>query len=455
MTPPGEIARRPLLDTVRRWTVAAAVVATVVQVLGIDRSVGVAADAMAVLFIVYLLRHLVFLAAAFDRTDGDAADVDPPAVVPWSASVLVPCHDEELVVDRLVAALAAVQPPDGGLEVILVDDRSTDRTPALLDAGVAGRPGWRALHRPPGARPGKSAALNDALAVARGDVVVVFDADHHPHPEAVRRLLRHFDDPTVAAAQGRCIVRNPGESPLARLVALDYLCGYLVNQVGRQSVFDLPAYGGANCAVRADRLRAVGGWNERSVTEDTDLTLRLVLGGDSVRYDVTALDSEQAVSTLARYWRQRYRWARGHQQVCVDQRAAVLRSPHLRPLQKLESLLFLFSFHLPVVCLAGTVLVALQGAGTVHVARSLDLWPLIPLMFAAPLVEIGGGLALAGVARRRALDLLLFPVLYGVSMACCTKAMVDRWAGRAYGWRKTERSPSSPTPAPAPVEVAV
>jgi hypothetical protein len=51
---------------------------------------------------------------------------------------------------------------------------------------------------------------------------------------------------------------------------------YLVNEYGRQSLFQLPAYGGANCAVRTSSLRAVGGWNPRSVTEDTDLTLRLL-----------------------------------------------------------------------------------------------------------------------------------------------------------------------------------
>ena len=66
------------------------------------------------------------------------------------------------------------------------------------------------------------------------------------------------------------------------------------------------------------------------MTEDTDLTLRVVLRGERVRYDITAVDTEEGATTLRRFSRQRYRWARGHQQVLARLPAAVvLRSPHL------------------------------------------------------------------------------------------------------------------------------
>ena len=60
----------------------------------------------------------------------------------------------------------------------------------------------------------------------------------------------------------------------ATTVFVDFLSGYLVNEFGRQALFELPAYGGANCAVRMSTLHALGGWNPETVTEDTDLTLR-------------------------------------------------------------------------------------------------------------------------------------------------------------------------------------
>ena len=78
--------------------------------------------------------------------------------------------------------------------------------------------------------------------------------------------------------------------------------------------------------MRASTLRRLGGWNTDSVTEDTDLTLRVVLLGERVRYDITAVDTEEGATTLGRFIRQRYRWARGHQQVWRDYRSLVLRS---------------------------------------------------------------------------------------------------------------------------------
>ena len=208
----------------------------------------------------------------------------------------------------------------------------------------------RVLHRPPGSHGGKPGALNAAAEIARGEILVVFDADHIPRRNVIERLVRHFQDPKVSAVQGRCIVRNSVQSKLARSIAIDYFSGYLVNEYGRQALFELPAYGGANCAVRASTLRRLGGWNTESVTEDTDLTLRVVMLGDRVRYDITAVDTEEGATTLRRFISQRYRWARGHQQVWRDYRGYVLRTPHLGVLEKIETTLFLLVYHVPVLC---------------------------------------------------------------------------------------------------------
>jgi cellulose synthase/poly-beta-1,6-N-acetylglucosamine synthase-like glycosyltransferase len=268
-----------------------------------------------VIFIVFLLRHLAFAASALSSAPGDMrsrAGFDfgyRPFV-----SVLVPCRNEELVIEGLLETLLLFDYPADRHEIIVIDDGSDDATGTIVDRIGLQHPRLRCVHRRPGSGGGKSGALNEALEIARGEIVVVFDADHRPRADVLKRLVRHFADPNVGAVQGRCIVRNSGESQLARTIAVDYYSGYLVNEYGRQTLFDLPAYGGSNCAVRASWIRAFGGWNEETVTEDTDLTLRLVLMGQFVRYDVTAIDTEESVPTFRRFWRQRYRWARGHQQ---------------------------------------------------------------------------------------------------------------------------------------------
>jgi 1,2-diacylglycerol 3-beta-glucosyltransferase len=239
--------------------------------------------------------------------------------------------------------------------------------------------------------------------------------------------------------QGRCRILNGDESLVAELVEIDYLGGYLVNEYGRQAVYQLPAYGGACCAVRTASLRAMHGWNEHTVTEDTDLTLRLLLSGQRVRYDVTAVDEEEAVVTVRRYWTQRYRWARGHQQAWREFRSAVWRSGRLSVLEKIETTMFLLTFHLPVLAAAGVglLLTGVVGAGGVLDEVSAVLWTLLLL---GPLLELSTGLLLAGAPRRKAWILVFFLPLFAVSMALCTKAWVDGLLGRRYTWAKTARS---------------
>jgi 1,2-diacylglycerol 3-beta-glucosyltransferase len=416
------------------------IAAAAVVVFGPNSLVNAIFALQTVVFGAFLVRHLLFLGAAGDvrlrRTQV------PPVTDEFlpSVTVLLPCHNEALVVEGLVQAIDALDYPRDRFQAIFIDDNSSDGTGAILHRELEHREHCFVMHRGPDATGGKSGGLNRALNYATGQILIVFDGDHHPAPDCLRQLVKHFAIPGVAAVQGRCIVENPFESRLSRLIAIDYLCGYLVNMVGRQAVFDLPAYGGANCAIRADALRAAGGWNENSVTEDTDITLQLLLDGWRVHYEPRAVDSEQGVTSLKRFWGQRYRWARGHQQVCRDYRGSVLRSAHLSWVEKFETIMFLFVFHIPALCVMSLLLVTVRTYTGWGYGQFVDLWPLIPLMFAGPLLELGGGLMLAGARRVRVLDLLLFPLLYVVSMCLCTKALIDGIIGRNYSWRKTERS---------------
>jgi cellulose synthase/poly-beta-1,6-N-acetylglucosamine synthase-like glycosyltransferase len=424
------------------WTLAglAGAVICALALAGPDGAVLVAGSLIELVFLVYFCRHLAF---ALSAVRSAAADIGQPLLETGyapSVSVLVACKNEEAVATDLLESLFALDYEGDRLELVVVDDGSADRTPVILDSFAAREPRLRVVHRPADAGGGKSGALNAAFELARGEIVIVFDADHRPRPDVVRRLVRHFEDPGVSAAQGRCQIMNPDDSLLARLVAIDYHAGYLVNEYGRQSVFRLPAYGGANCAVRASVLRELGGWNPGSVTEDTDLTLRCVLTGRRIRYDVTAVDEEQAVQTLRQFWRQRYRWARGHQQIWRDFRGAVWRSSHLSLAEKIETTLFLLVFHLPVVSGAGFLILGTWVSGAVTPLDPAYAFVLWTLLFLGPLAELGAGLLLAQAGRRNALVLAYFLPVFLVSIALCTKAWVDGLLGRPYSWVKTQRS---------------
>jgi len=419
-------------------------------ILGTGLVTEVVVGVLDAVFLAYFVRHTAFVTSSLrhvvprtsERVEAalPAARDVPDAELP-PLSVLVSCKNECFVVDGLVSALLALDYPADRLQLVVVDDGSDDGTGEILDARAAAEPRLLALHRKPGqGRVGKSAGLNFALPRLTGEVVVVFDADHQPHADVLRRLAAHFADPAVGAVQGRCRIRNAADSPLSRLITIDYLAGYLVNEFGRQSVFGLPAYGGANCAIRIEALRALGGWNERSVTEDTDVTMRLMLSGLRVRYEPTAVDDEEGVISLGRYWRQRYRWARGHQQVCRDYLRHVWRAPHLSPAERIETLMFLFVFHVPLATLSALALLLLTFTGlvpSVTVPGGFVLWT---LLFLGPMLELGGGMLLSGIQRRDVFAIVWFMPLFLISSALCTKAWIDGLAGTAYDWVRTDRA---------------
>ncbi len=412
---------------------------------GLDETLGVIGGVLNVVFGVFFCRHLGFAVAAARWAEHDmlAADVGLSSYTP-SVAVFVGCKNEELVVDGMVTALLALDYPADRLTLVVVDDGSDDTTGARLDAWAAREPRLRVLHRPPGSGGGKSGALNDALHLVDAEVAVVFDADHEPEPTALRRLVRHFRDPVVGAVMGRCVIRNGRDSQMASTVFVDFLSGYLVNEYGRQALFELPAYGGANCAVRMSTLRGLGGWNLHTVTEDTDLTLRVLLAGHLVRYDLSAVDFEEGVVTAQRFWKQRYRWARGHQKCFRDYWCPLMLSRHLNLIEKVETTLFLLVYHVPLISGLGLLLTVLRafGIGDLPVVALL---PLSMLLFVGPLAELSVGLLIGRVERRAAWRLLGFLPAFALSIWITSRAYVDGMLGRPYTWVKTSRSGATST----------
>jgi biofilm PGA synthesis N-glycosyltransferase PgaC len=230
----------------------------------------------------------------------------------WPAvSVLIPACDEEPVIATAVGAALAADYPE--LELLVLDDGSSDATAAVAERAACGDPRCRVIRDP--VNLGKAERLNRGLRVARHDLVLVTDADTHMHPQALKRLVaRMLRAPRLAAVAGAPHVTNrDGFLPTMQILEAASIIGLIrrtQSLAGR-----VATVAGVLGLFRRDRVLAVGGYDPRMATEDIDLTWRLLLAGWTTAYEPRALVGMQVPTTLRSLWAQRRRWARGQGEV--------------------------------------------------------------------------------------------------------------------------------------------
>lgn len=275
-------------------------------------------------------------------------------------TVFVAAHNEEAVIAQNLQSLLRSHYPCDRMHIVVVNDRSTDGTPGIVDAWVRDHPGRiEAFHRRSG-KPGKAAALKDAMVRARGDVALVFDADYTPPPGLLAQLVAPFLDPSVGAVMGRVVPRNTATNLLTRLLDLERSAGYQVDQQARMNLRGAPQYGGTVGGVRLSALQAVGGWHDDVLAEDTDITVRLLVAGWTTVYNNAALCYEEVPQEWPVRLRQVQRWARGHHQVMLRQSWALLTSSAVSWRERLDGLMLLGIFlNQPLLLLSWMLVLAL------------------------------------------------------------------------------------------------
>jgi cellulose synthase/poly-beta-1,6-N-acetylglucosamine synthase-like glycosyltransferase len=229
-------------------------------------------------------------------------------------TVLIPAHNEEMVIGRTVDAMSRLIYPKDRLEIIVVNDCSKDKTGKILAEKCVKYPQLKVVTlEPPAGAKGKSNALNHGLKESRGEYIVVYDADNTPERRAVLYLVQAIvKDEKLGAVVGKFRTRNKDASLLTRFINVETLSFQWLLQAGRCHFFGITTIPGTNFIVRRSLLESMNGWNVNALTEDTELTIRIYDSGYRIFWLPHAVTWEQEPETLRVWIKQRTRWAQGN-----------------------------------------------------------------------------------------------------------------------------------------------
>ncbi len=360
-------------------------------------------------------------------------------------TVQLPIYNERNVAERVILAAASLDWPRDRLEIQVLDD-SVDDTKLIVDRlaerlvrdGVdvkvirrANREGY------------KAGALANGTSLARGEFLAVFDADFVPDPDFLRRTVPPFlADQKIAFVQTRWGHLNRGENTLTICLALGIDGHFLVEQPARAKSGLFMNFNGTAGIWRRRAIDDAGGWSSRTLTEDLDLSYRVLLAGWKPCYieDLTVPSELPATITGAKS--QQFRWAKGSIQTALRNLPKVWTGPYSF-LEKVEAFLHLTNYLIHPLMLILAIL-----ALPMLLSRSVVLPPYFFAVAALPILAATlGPSTMYTVAAfrgpRRTVSYLWwlpFLVIYGVGIAVSnTFAVVEAVLGKSSEFVRTPK----------------
>jgi cellulose synthase/poly-beta-1,6-N-acetylglucosamine synthase-like glycosyltransferase/peptidoglycan/xylan/chitin deacetylase (PgdA/CDA1 family) len=415
-----------------------------------DKAVAVLSVALIAMSALTVLRLLLLIGFAIghrrrERRARSWIPADAPPFLP-DVTVIIPAYNEAAGIEATVRSMTGSAYP-GRLEIIVVDDGSTDDTAAIA-SGLA-LPYVRVISQPNSGKPG---ALNTGIQAAHAEVLVLVDGDTVFEPDTIQRLVAPMQDPGIGAVSGNTKVGNR-RGFLGGWQHLEYVMGFNLDRRMYDLLGIMPTVPGAIGAFRRAALVGVGGVSHDTLAEDTDLTMALCRTGWRIVYAPDAIAWTEAPSTLRQLWKQRYRWSYGTMQAMWKHRHSLVEPGSSGRFGRLcLTYLTFFQVLLPLVAPAIDVssLYGLMFLNKLHIAL---FW----LGFTA-LQAIAGGYALRiDREKLRALWVLPFQqVVYRQLMYLVTiQSVITALLGTRQRWQVIHRTgvfsdrPAAPDDAPA------
>jgi cellulose synthase/poly-beta-1,6-N-acetylglucosamine synthase-like glycosyltransferase/peptidoglycan/xylan/chitin deacetylase (PgdA/CDA1 family)/spore germination protein YaaH len=393
-----------------------------------------------------ILRALALSALALIQAKREGRTVFPPIDPTRFVTVMIPAFNEERVIVRAVQGVLAST--EVQIEVIVIDDGSSDQTSALVAAAFADDPRVRLLTLPNG---GKARALNRGLELAKGEIVIALDADTQFETTTIARLARWFDDPALGAVAGNAKVGNR-VNIVTKWQALEYITAQNLERRALARLNAMTVVPGAVGAWRLAAIQSVGGYPDDTLAEDQDLTIAIQRAGWKVRYDQYAIAWTEAPETMRALAKQRFRWAFGTLQ-CLWKHGGAIGSSKPRGLGWVglpQAIVFqiVLAAISPIIDLALLVsfaltYVAVQAHGWAQTSHDVETMLLYWLVFTA--IDVLAATIAFALERREQWRLLwlLIPQRIGyrqVMYYVVLKAIAQALRGPMVGWGKLQRT---------------
>ena len=260
-------------------------------------------------------------------------------------TVMIPAHNEESVITNTVENILKMDYPN--FEVIVIDDRSSDNTASVIKDLEAKHEQVRALIREKDAFPGKSAVLNDALKMAHGEAILVFDADATVEPDFLNKLVPNLEPADVGAVQARKIIRNKDVNFLTRCQNNEYTFDTYL-QVSRDAIKGAVELRGNGELIKRQALEDIDGWNNYTITDDLDMSTRLHIKGWDVRFCPDACVYEEGIVYVFPLFRQRRRWLEGTIRRYLEYFGEAMKSKKMSLRARLDMAVYITQFIMPL-----------------------------------------------------------------------------------------------------------
>ena len=261
-----------------------------------------------------------------------------------SVTVMIPAHNEESVISNTVRNILNMDYEN--FDIIVIDDRSSDNTASVIKDLEHKYDKVTALIRPKDAFPGKSAVLNDAFKIAKGEAILVFDADATVEPEFLSKLIPYLEPKDVGAVQARKVIRNKNVNLLTRCQNNEYTMDTHF-QVGRDSIKGAVELRGNGELIKRQALDDIRGWNNYTLVDDLDMSTRLHIKGWDIRFCPDAVVYEEGIIYLRPLYRQRRRWLEGTIRRYLEYAGDVLFSKDMSLRASLDMTAYITQFIMP------------------------------------------------------------------------------------------------------------